>query len=398
MFCYKMIEKAAKFNEDWYDWDDKKLFDFIDKNSGNNYVSVKYMYYDLGEDENWLKRQIKDLEGDMMTVKREILLEWTFASSQSIFDEDQLDILNSNIKPIKNSIYIDNYKIDIIEDFNNLQGKNWCLSCDIGTGVGRDYSTFSLIDPSTFKQVMKFKNNLISPLNFADLIIKFVSKYAPNSVIIPEDNAPGVVFIEYIERSPVSKNLYYRSSKDPDPSIKVIKEESIFKKKTKLKLNKSETRKFGFHTGKQERHTMTEDILFMIANERPELCNNEELFNEMKKLIRTRTGRIDHRTGEHDDLIMSYLIGLYVLIHSTNRNKFFKVVSNKPINSETKSEISKQAKRIQNLSNFNKNEMDIEFQELLLETEKQQILINESKKIPKNSKSRKFANVFNLNK
>ena len=128
------------------------------------------------------------------------------------------------------------------------------------------------------------------------------------------------------------------------------------------------------------------------------MCNNEELFNEMKKLIRTRTGRIDHRTGEHDDLIMSYLIGLYVLIHSTNRNKFFKVVSNKPINSETKSEISKQAKRIQNLSNFNKNEMDIEFQELLLETEKQQILINESKKIPKNSKSRKFANVFNLNK
>jgi hypothetical protein len=353
-FCYEMIQKAAKFDYSWYDWDDKQIEDYLDKNSGNGYTFIEYHHTELGKDEKWLKAQIRALEGDMAKVKREILIEWTYASNMSIFTEEQLDEMSKYVKNENlQTIYINNYKIDVLEPFNNLMYKNWCLSIDIGGGLGRDYSAFSLIDPITLKQVMKFKNNNISVLEFGNLVIEFVTKYVPNAIIIPERNFNSA-FIEYLQKSPISKNLYYTSTEDKDYTQKKIKKTSIFKTN---KGNGIETRKYGFNTGTQERKVMTEEILFMIANTKPELVNNQELFNEIRKLIRTRTGKIDHMQGEHDDLTMSYLIGLYVLLYSNNRNKFFKNTSDTPVNDEKPKEVNKTERQFKRIANYNNDDV-----------------------------------------
>ena len=176
--------------------------------------------------------------------------------------------------------------------------KNWCLSIDIGGGLGKDYSAFSLIDPMSYKQVMNFKNNNIAVLDFANLVIKFVKIYVPNAVIIPERNFNSA-FIEAIQKSDVAGNLYYTSTDDKDYTQKKIKKNSIFKKNT---FSGTETRKYGFNTDGPKRKVMTEEILFMMANTRPELINNQTLFDEIRKLIRERSGKINHMNGEHDEI------------------------------------------------------------------------------------------------
>lgn len=396
LFCYSMIKKAGKFEFSWYDWTEKQIRDFLDKNSENNYTYIEYHHTDLGKDDKWLKQQIKALEGDMAKVKREILIEWTYASNMSIFTEEQLDEMSKYVKKEnKQTIYIDGYKIDIQEDFNNLMYKNWCLSIDIGGGLGRDYSAFSLIDPMSYKQVMKFKNNNIAVLEFADLVIKFVKEYVPNAVIIPERNFNSA-FIEHIQKSDVAKNLYYTSTEDKDYTQKKIKKKSIFKPNA---FNGTETRKYGFQTDTTTRKVMTEEILFMLANTRPELINNEELFDEIRKLIREKSGKINHMNGEHDDLTMSYLIGLYVLIYSNNRNKFFKNISNDPINAETKKVISNQVKQFKKFAKFNNeetmnniiNNYDIDPELVQIQKDLDDIHKKDS------TKKRNIKNIFNMN-
>lgn len=390
-----MIEDAAKFDFSFYDREDDDLKDYIHKNSKNDFAYIVYQYYELGKDEKWLQQQIRDMAGDMYKIKREYLIQWMFATSMSIFTEEQLDVMSKFVKNPRKSIYINNYKIDVLEDFNNLMYKNWCLSIDIGGGLGRDYSAFSLIDPISYKQVMKFKNCNIGVLEFADLVIQFVKTYVPNAVIIPERNFNSA-FIEHIQKSDISKNLYYTSTEDKDYTQKKIKKTSIFKTS---KTTGTETRRYGFQTDTTTRKIMTEEILFYIANSKPQLVNNSDLFDELKQLIREKSGKINHMNGKHDDLTMSYLIGLYVLMYSNNRNKFFKNISDTPINEEHKKELNRTNENFKKISSYNNTEVMSAMVRNHIDPEFIQIQedINEQRKLNNDVKKNHIKNIFKMN-
>lgn len=318
-----MIQKACPFAEEWYDWTTEKILDFIDANSGNNFVYIEFSYLDLGKDEKWLKQQIKELGGDMLIVKRELLLEWTYASNNSPFTEEQLSKAQSYVLTnMYSKIFLGNYQIYVIEQPNNMLYKNYILSIDISGGLGRDYSTFSLIDPSDMRTKMVFFNNLISITNFANFVIQFVQTYVPNAIIIPERNNAGLAFIEIIQKSVVSKNLYYEMKNDKTIEV-VDREKSIFKPQKV----KKETRIYGLNTTGKTRDIMINEILYMIMDERPDLVNHKFLFDEIKSLIRNSRNKIEHQASSHDDIMFSYLIGLYILLYGKNTNRFLKNLS-----------------------------------------------------------------------
>lgn len=321
-YCYEMIEKACPFDESWYDWTTEKIQSFVEANSGNNFIYIEFSYTQLGKDEKWLKKQIKELGGDMLIVKRELLLQWTYASNVSPFTEEQLTRAESYVNNEFKKIFMGDYQIYIIEQPSNLFYKNYILSIDISGGLGKDYSSFSLIDPADNKTKMVFFNNLISITNFAELVINFVSTYVPNAIIIPERNNAGLAFIEVILKSPVADRLYYEIR--DDKTIEVVdREKSVFKPKKV----KKETRVFGINTTGKSRDIMINEILYMMMNDRPDLINHKFLFDEIKSLYRNSKGKIEHQQGFHDDILFSYLIGMYVILYGKNTNKFIKEVS-----------------------------------------------------------------------
>ena len=59
-------------------------------------------------------------------------------------------------------------------------------------GRGIDYSTFTIFDVSTkpFKQVATYRDNMVSPMLFPDIINKYASAYN-NALVIIENNAEG---------------------------------------------------------------------------------------------------------------------------------------------------------------------------------------------------------------
>ena len=69
---------------------------------------------------------------------------------------------------------------------------NYVVTVDVSQGRGFDYSTFSIFDVSQrpFKQVCTYRDNMISPMLFPDLINKYCSRYNEALVII-ENNAEG---------------------------------------------------------------------------------------------------------------------------------------------------------------------------------------------------------------
>ena len=77
------------------------------------------------------------------------------------------------------------------------------MTVDVSKGRGQDYSTFCIFDVTDdkFEQVVTFRDNMISPLIFPDVIVK-VAKLYNDALIVIENNDAGqlvcnAVYYEY---------------------------------------------------------------------------------------------------------------------------------------------------------------------------------------------------------
>ena len=96
-------------------------------------------------------------------------------------------------------------------------------------------------------------------------------------------------------------------------------------KKTKdgfIKKKKTKKMVYGINTDKKSRPKMINEILRNIVLECPESITSEKVFENVKSLERGRRGKIEHRSGEHDDNLFSYLMVRYALAYGENLNHF----------------------------------------------------------------------------
>jgi hypothetical protein len=71
----------------------------------------------------------------------------------------------------------------------------YVMTVDVSKGRGQDYSTFTIIDLTTrpFKQVAVYRNNMISPLLFPNILHKYATSFNQCYVVIESNDQGGVV-------------------------------------------------------------------------------------------------------------------------------------------------------------------------------------------------------------
>jgi hypothetical protein len=94
---------------------------------------------------------------------------------------------------------------------------NYLMFVDVSKGRGQDYSTFNVIDITArpFKQVCTFRDNMISPLLFPDMIYKWANQYNAAYVVI-ENNDQGTVVCNGIYYDLEYENVFLSSSAKAD--------------------------------------------------------------------------------------------------------------------------------------------------------------------------------------
>ena len=75
------------------------------------------------------------------------------------------------------------------------EGHNYLMFVDVSRGRGQDYSTFTVVDVSVnpFVQVCTYRDNMISPLLYPDLLYKYATHYNEAYVVIESNDAGQVV-------------------------------------------------------------------------------------------------------------------------------------------------------------------------------------------------------------
>ena len=98
-----------------------------------------------------------------------------------------------------------------------VKGHDYIMTVDVCRGRGQDYSTFNLIDISTrpFEQVAVYRNNMISPILYPNIIYKYAKIYNEAYVIV-ESNDQGSVVTNGLYHDLEYENIHMESTVKAD--------------------------------------------------------------------------------------------------------------------------------------------------------------------------------------
>lgn len=284
---------------------EKGIREYVKTNAKNSgIVYVEYTYKQLGKDEEWLDEVSKTLLYDQMKIKREIHLRRMHGSNLSPFESEDIEALNDMMQePQKSILLLKRFKIDI---YDRIDPKRiYMLGVDCSASVGRDSNAITIVDPYTEKPVAEFKSPYISLPDFRRLIYQIMKELTPRGILCIERNHVGTAVIQELMETEFGNNIYYETGD-------IMQIDSKMDSDGFLKQEAHSRRIRGIWTGGESRKAM-HTILKEYVVEKKESFITKNITADIGKLIVTRTGKIDHAAGHHDDSLMSFLMVLYVL-------------------------------------------------------------------------------------
>jgi|TARA_B110001454_G_scaffold94030_1_gene89500 hypothetical protein len=157
----------------------------------------------------------------------------------------------------------------------------YIMCVDTAKGRGQDYSTFTIIDVTEkpFKQVAIYRDNMISPLLFPDIIYRYAKMYN-NALVIIENNDSGQI---------VCNQLFYDIEYDNVFTQSSVKRSGIGVTMTK------KTKQIGCSTLKE------------VMEENKLQINDKFTINELITFV-SKGQSWEADGGNHDDLVMNLVL------------------------------------------------------------------------------------------
>lgn len=313
-YAWDMKESATPFTELWYDMNYNQLMNYINANTKSSFIYIRYTYQQLGRSEQWFSEICKDMQNKWADIRREVLLEWANGVENSLFTQEELEVVEQLTRtPIKQILLMNKYTMNIYQQID-LNRYPPIIGVDVSGGYNRDSSAISCIDSNTTKLFADLNCNYISTFDLAQCIYELVTVYMPNAVVNVERNGGyGASVLSKLVNSKIKRNLYFEI-KD-----KVIEERQetnhVYKQKKRMKV-------YGLDSSKKIR-----ELLMEILRERMEYHKDKFvspiILEELKGLEVKKNGKIDHSINTHDDSIFSMLMALYVWYYGKNLTENF---------------------------------------------------------------------------
>lgn len=338
--------KGTKETRGMLEWKDEylnlpieKFKQILNSKSYNGLVFIEHSWKQLKKSVKWYETQCRYVSYKEDVILKEIELKRIKGSSLSPFPRDVLLFLSRNIKqPIKQLDFTNNLcSIDIYEELNRKYV--YILSIDTSEALGLDSNTFTLINPYTLQAAAEFKSPYISAKDFCELICTFLDLNCPKSLIVIEANK-GRELINRMLDTKYAHRLYYESEK---LDAKIVDKYDEYGAQKAQAINR---RALGFDTTRATRPIMFQ-ILENLMYEQKEIFITKNIVGDILNLIRKPNGRIEAAPGEHDDAIMSYLIGLCVYYNCKNLEEFGIHRGSRPPDASSKNPYDKTKKEME---------------------------------------------------
>jgi hypothetical protein len=266
------------------------------KTNGYAYIEVKWDRIP-GRDKEWYKNTIATLNNDLEAFQVEYCCEFQ-GSSGTLISGTVLKALKS-INPITN---VNSIKQFIMPE----KDRKYTVLCDVSEGVGLDSSAFQVIDITDmpYKQVCSFKDNLITPQDYASTIYNISRVYNDASILVETNNVGDTV-------AHILYNDYECET--------LIMTETAGKAGQRITsgMGKAGSVRKGIKTTKTTK-TVGCSVLKLLVEQKQLLLNDQDTLDELYRFSRDGETYAAEE-GAHDDLVM----GLVLFAWMSNQ-KYFK--------------------------------------------------------------------------
>jgi len=293
-------------NHFWKMWNDSK--------TGNNDFVNFFAPWTAhpNRDEEWAKEQ-RRLLGCEIKFNQEVGCHFT-GSSFTLISPEALMNLSHSI-PFHSDGNLDVYEVPFTGEMD-VEGKDWIVKpavyamiVDTSDGTGGDNSAFTIIriDVLPYRVVAKYKNNLISPLLFPNVIHKWATSYNHAWILVEINKTEQVPHILNYELE--YENIIWVSKKGVRGQVVTGGFASVNKNKPGVVMDKK-VKRIGC------------DMLKTLVDEKKLYIPDADIISELSTFIRKGTS-FQADDGHHDDLVMTLVIFGWL-----TSQQYFKELSN----------------------------------------------------------------------
>lgn len=334
-YYYDMVTNCLQWTEKLYDLKNAKmLFEVVDKAAINKrLINIVFNHRQLGFTDQWLIDVLKKNGATGAKANKDYFNIWDDGATESPLDKELAKVIKQAKRDpswleITREHYSINWYVPKREVEARMAGSRFVLGLDTSDAVGRDAIAVTLLDVSNLEVVATLLVKETNLINFGHWLVDFLLKYKTITLVPERKNQMASLIDLLLIRLTIN-------GEDPFKRIfnRVVHEDKFKENAYKQFHNRihrdsdaytSIKDQFGYSTagsGEYSRNALYKDTLILACEYGGTVLNDEGTIKEILGLER-KGDRIDHANGSHDDRVVSWLLGNWLLIHGKNLNYY----------------------------------------------------------------------------
>jgi len=337
-FAYKRFKGSTTWSETFYDArDNNHLRKIVATNSPSAKgrlaltVAMTFSHLQLGFTDEWLKERIALSGSEGIDIETDYLNRWVNASQSGLLTPEEMNRLHSGVvhEPIVFTTNTDYVLTSYVSDLSRYYHEEVVIGCDTSDASGSDEIGLVMLSPITGEVIATGTYNETNLITFAEYIVDLLITFK-KSILIIERKSSAVTMLDHIISlltkrgiDPFKRifNKYYDGRYDGRDVVELeSKQLSRRGDEDYAKVKKV----FGFTTTGSGRYARSNLYGFVIKNAVMYVGNrvkDKKIVTQMASLV-VKNNRLDHKAGDHDDLLFAYLLAIWFLLQGNNKDKY----------------------------------------------------------------------------
>lgn len=328
-YIYNIVTGAAPWTEHFFDSPDLDRLEIIVRKASRDRVvrvNVTLNHRQLNKTDAWLRQRVEDALAEGEDANRDFFNLWTSGNEAHPLSKEILERITSSKKEVAyTSIsiphgYLTRWYIKEDEIQQRLDSGKFTLSIDPSEVGGGDDLSLVLMDVETAEVIAAGTFNETNLFSLAYWICDWFVSFE-NIVGIIERRSTGAMLLDYLLRVMPERGidpfrrLFNTIVNDYEEDPERFKDicQPMGRRDPDLYIRYKTA--FGYATsssGTTSRKALYGLALKNGAKHGADVVNDHQLIDQITGL-ENRNGRIDHAPGEHDDLVIGWLLGHWFL-------------------------------------------------------------------------------------
>lgn len=287
-------------------------------------VDISFNHRQLGKTDDWLRERMGRSPSSLDQIRMDYLNQWIYGGATNPITEADRDIITKSTRdPYSTHVTGNYYVIKHYREPEYIRSRKTVIGLDMSSALGSDSIAGVMVDVETGEVLLVFGISYTNVYVWGIWFCNFVKFYYNATVVIENKHNAQVMIDFFIIRLAelgidIGRRFYsvvVDKARDSDRDVDRYKDYTDgAPSERKYRVYRDD---FGFNTNKDLREDLFKRVLSLAVESTATAVRDPVLIDELMSLV-VKNGRLDHKSGNHDDHVIAWLLTHWFL--STARN------------------------------------------------------------------------------